>query len=107
IRPEDFSNKPFAPTMNYYIKATDEGDLIDNTLYQFWNLNFSNMMFAWTYKKIDIWVVGMGHSKNFIRRCDLLLKYVKNKFGLKGKIIKKEGFASTFQLNKPEHVLKN
>ncbi|MEJ2251669.1 MAG: hypothetical protein P8Y97_18680, partial [Candidatus Lokiarchaeota archaeon] len=52
----------------------------------------------------DQWVVGTGHSKNFIKRCDLLLKYVKSKFGLKGKIIKKEGFASTFQLDKPEHV---
>ncbi|MFX1452530.1 MAG: NAD(P)/FAD-dependent oxidoreductase, partial [Promethearchaeota archaeon] len=104
ITPEHFLEKPFAPIMNYYIKPEDEGDLNPNTLYQFWNLDFSNTMFAWMYKKNDLWVVGTGHTNNFIQRCDALLDYVKNHFNLEGKIIKKEGFASKIDLMNPDHV---
>jgi flavin-dependent dehydrogenase len=104
ITPEHFLEKHFAPTMNYYIKAESDGDLDPNTLYQFWNLDFSNMMFAWTYKKDDLWVVGTGHTNNFIQRCDALLEYVKENFNLNGEIVKKEGFASTFDLMNPDHV---
>jgi flavin-dependent dehydrogenase len=104
ITPEHFLEKPFAPTMNYYIKAESDGDLDPNTLYQFWNLDFSNTMFAWMYKKDDLWVVGTGHTDNFIQRCDALLDYVNNNFNLKGEILKKESFASTLDLMNPNHV---
>lgn len=104
LRPQDFSNKPFAPTMNYYLKTKGDGDLNPNTLYQFWNLEFSNLMFAWTYKKNDLWVVGSGHTNNLIERCDALLEYVKTKFNLEGEIVKKEGFASNLRLDNPNHV---
>ncbi|MHA1670738.1 MAG: NAD(P)/FAD-dependent oxidoreductase [Promethearchaeota archaeon] len=103
-RPEDFSRKPLAPTMNYYLKTEGDGDLDPHTLYQFWNLDFNNLMFAWTYKKNDLWVVGTGHTNNLIDRCDNLLKYVKNKFNLKGEIVKREGYASKFRLEAPNHV---
>jgi len=104
IRPEDFSQKPLAPTMNYYLKTEGDGDLDPHTLYQFWNLDFNNLMFAWTYKKNDLWVVGTSHTDNLIHRCDNLLNYVKDKFKLKGEIVKREGYASNFKLEAPNHV---
>jgi len=104
IKPEDFSRKPLAPTMNYYLKTEGDGDLDPHALYQFWNLDFNNLMFAWTYKKNDLWVVGTGHTDNIIARCDNLLKYVKDKFNLIGDIVKKEGYASTFKLEAPNHI---
>ncbi|MHA1191459.1 MAG: NAD(P)/FAD-dependent oxidoreductase [Promethearchaeota archaeon] len=104
IRPEDFSRKPLAPAMNYYLKTEGDGDLNPHALYQFWNLDFNNLMFAWTYKKNDLWVVGTGHTDNLIDRCDNLLNYVKDKFKLKGEIVKREGYASTFKLDAPNHV---
>lgn len=104
LKPQDFSQKPLAPTMNYYLKTIGDGDLDPHTLYQFWNLNYNNLMFAWTYKKNDLWVIGTGHTDNVIKRCDMLLKYVKNKFRLQGDIVKREGYASTFRLEAPNHV---
>jgi len=104
IKPEDFSRKPLAPTMNYYLKTKGDGDLDPHALYQFWNLDYNNLMFAWTYKKNDLWVVGTGHTDNLIERCDSLLKYVKDKFKLQGEIVKREGYASTFKLEAPNHV---
>lgn len=104
IRQDDFYKKPLAPTMNYYLKTEGDGDLDPHTLYQFWNLDFNNLMFAWTYKKNDLWVIGTGHTDNLIERCDNLLKYVQKKFNLQGEIVKREGFASTFKLDSPNHV---
>lgn len=104
LKPQDFSQKPLAPTMNYYLRTKGDGDLDPHTLYQFWNLNYNNLMFAWTYKKNDLWVIGTGHTDNIIERCDMLLKYVKNKFRLQGDIVKREGYASTFRLEAPNHV---
>ncbi len=104
MRPDDFYRKPLAPTMNYYLKTQGDGDLNPQTLYQFWNLDYNNLMFAWTYKKNDLWVVGTGHTDNLIERCDNLLNYVKEKFKLRGEIVKREGYASTFKLDAPNHV---
>lgn len=104
LRPKHFLDKPLAPTMNYYIKAPNDGDLDPNTLYQFWNLDFSNTMFAWTYKKNDLWVIGTGHTNDYIKKCNNLLNYIKKSFNLKGEIVKKEGFASTLNLLDPDHV---
>jgi len=104
LRPDDFSRKPLAPTMNYYLKTEGDGDLDPHALYQFWNLEYNNLMFAWTYKKNDLWVVGTGHTDNLIERCNNLLKYVQEKFGLNGEIVKREGYASTFKLDAPNHV---
>ncbi len=104
IRPDDFARKPLAPTMNYYLKTEGDGDLDPHTLYQFWNLEFNNLMFAWMYKKNELWVVGTGHTDNLIERCDNLLKYVQDKFGLQGEIVKREGYASIFKLDAPNHV---
>jgi len=104
IRPDDFYRKPLAPTMNYYLKTQGDGDLDPHILYQFWNLDYNNLMFAWTYKKNDLWVVGTGHTDSLIERCDNLLAYVKEKFKLQGEIVKREGYASNFKLDAPYHV---
>ncbi|MFW9865397.1 MAG: NAD(P)/FAD-dependent oxidoreductase [Candidatus Thorarchaeota archaeon] len=107
IRPQDFygkGEKSKGITLNYYIKAEREGSLNSNTLYQFWNLNFNNLMFAWTYKKNDLWVVGTGYTEDIIQHTNFLLNHVKKKFDFEGEIVKKEGFASKFRLYEPDHV---
>jgi flavin-dependent dehydrogenase len=107
LRPQDFYGKGERArgiTMNYYIESENEGELNPNTLYQFWNLDFNDLMFAWVYKKNDLWVVGTGYTENVIEHCDLLLEYVKKKFNFDGAIIKKEGYASKFRLHEPKHV---
>lgn len=107
LRPQDFYGKGERArgiTMNYYIESENEGELKPNTLYQFWNLDFNNLMFAWVYKKNNLWVVGTGYTENVVEHCDLLLDYVKKKFNFDGAIIKKEGYASKFRLHEPKHV---
>ncbi len=104
LRPQDYLKKAPSGTLNYYINADDDGELDPHTLYQFWNLNFSNLMFAWTYKKNDLWVIGTGYTENIKEHCDTLLEYVKNKFNFEGKIVKKEGYASRFRLHDPKHT---
>ncbi|GAJ16789.1 unnamed protein product, partial [marine sediment metagenome] len=47
--------------LNYYFTA--DGNLEQDKLYQFWNIEFNNMMFAWVYNKTlddgkDYWVIG-------------------------------------------------
>ncbi|MHA1802157.1 MAG: NAD(P)/FAD-dependent oxidoreductase, partial [Candidatus Heimdallarchaeaceae archaeon] len=44
LRPEDFSSKSSGATLNYYIDG--EADLDPEALYQFWNLDWNNAMFA-------------------------------------------------------------
>lgn len=107
IRPQDYHGKgerAAGITLNYYLRTDGDGDLDPNTLYQFWNIDFNNLMFAWTYKKNDLWVVGTGYTENIKEHCDLLLEYVKTKYNLEGEIVKREGFASKFRLNDPKHV---
>ncbi len=104
IRPQDFQEKKPGITLNYYLKCENDGGLDPNALYQFWNLDFSNLMFAWTYKKNDLWVVGTGHDNDVKGHCDDLLKYVKNKFNFDGEIVKREGYGSKFCLKDPNHT---
>ncbi len=62
MRSEDFEKKSTGATINYNFDG--EGDLEPNRLYQYWNLEYNNMMFAWIYKKDDLWVIGTGYDKN-------------------------------------------
>lgn len=107
IRTQDYYEKgKTSPgiTLNYYIKPEDEGLLNENCLYQFWNMDFCNLMFAWVYKKNDLWVVGTGYTEEIVKHTNLLLEYVAQKFKLKGPIVKKEGFATQFKLDDLKHV---
>jgi len=71
LRPQDFGASTGSGGMNYYIGGP--ADLDPTTLYQFWNLEFSDAMFAWIYLKTlddgkDYWVVGTGCVDDAIER---------------------------------------
>ena len=85
--------------LNYYFTA--DGYLEPDKLYQFWNIEFNNMMFAWVYNKTlddgkDYWVVGTGYDKDVIKRLDGFFDHVKELYQLKNvEIVKKEGYSSS------------
>ena len=59
--------------LNYYFTA--DGNLETDKLYQFWDIEYNNMMFAWVYNKTlndgkDYWVVGTGYDKDIYMRLD-------------------------------------
>ncbi len=71
LRPKDaFIKGSSGAALNYYF--TCDGDLELDTLYQFWDIEFNNMMFAWIYNKTlnngnDYWVVGTGYDKEITK----------------------------------------
>ena len=85
--------------LNYYFTA--DGNLEPDKLYQFWNIEFNNMMLAWVYNKTlddgnDYWVVGTGYDKDVIKRLDGFFDHVKELYQLKNvEIVKKEGYSSS------------
>lgn len=62
LRPQDFLEaRSSGGGINFYIDGP--ADLSPTTIYQFWNLDYSDAMFAWIYTKTleddrDYWVVG-------------------------------------------------
>ncbi len=96
IRPKDFEKRSTGATVNYYFDG--EGDLDPNRLYQYWNLEYNNMMFAWIYKKNDLWVIGTGYDKNISKVGQNFFEFVKREYNLKGEVVKKEGFSSTMNM---------
>ena len=97
LQPEYFENKSMGTALNYYFKGT--GDLDPNKLYMFYDRDFCPLMFAWVYLKDDKWVIGTGANENIIDYAQRFFKHVKEKYSLKGKIVKKEGFASTQKIS--------
>jgi len=95
-RPQDFENKSSGATVNYYFKG--KTDLDSKCLYQYWNLDFNNMMFAWIYKKNYLWVIGTGYDKGVSKKGLDFFNYVKQKYSLEGEIIGKEGFSSNMNM---------
>jgi flavin-dependent dehydrogenase len=104
IRPEDFEKKFTGATLNFYLKFESDGDLKPNVLYQFWDYNYCNQMFAWVYKKSDLWVVGTGYSEKIREHAEAFLDYIKQQFHLEGEIVKKEGFSNTINLQGDRQV---
>jgi len=108
LRPEDFKRKSMGATLNYYIDG--DGDLDPNTLYQFWNLNWNDVMFAWVYMKTlddgqDYWVVGTGcNTGNVQTRQNSFYKHITKEFSLTGEIVKKEGYSHSIDMNSPNRV---
>jgi geranylgeranyl reductase family protein len=95
LRPDDFHPRSSGVAVNYYYSGG--GNLDPSTLYMFYSLEFSPLMFAWVYKKDDFWVVGTGSDKEpmeYVRRFD---SYVKERYGLRGDLVRKEGFASPME----------
>ena len=97
LQPDYFSNKKTGTALNYYFKGT--GDLDPNKLYMYYNREFCPLMFAWVYLKDDKWVIGTGANENVMEYAKRFFNHVKEKYSLKGKIVKKEGFASTQKIS--------
>jgi geranylgeranyl reductase family protein len=95
MRPQDFDRKTSGATINYYFVG--KAKLDPNTLYMFYNREFCPLMFAWIYLKDDKWVIGTGADKNPLEYVDRFFNYVKEKYELRGKVVKKEGFSSTLR----------
>jgi geranylgeranyl reductase family protein len=93
LQPESFDKKRLGTAINYYFKG--EGNLDSNKLYMYYNREFCPLMFAWVYLKDEKWVIGTGANENAVDYAERFFNYVKEKYSLKGKIVKKEGFAST------------
>ncbi len=108
LRPQDFKGKSVGATLNYYIDG--EANLDPETLYQFWNLDWNNAMFAWIYKKTlddnkDYWVVGTGYNHGNITEIqELFYNSMKEKFKISGEIIKKEGYSSSIDMYSKDRV---
>ncbi len=103
LHPEDFIEKFSGATLNYYIDG--KSTLNPNTLYQFWNLDWNDAMFAWVYMKTledgkDYWVVGTGcNSGKIIDRQALFYAYIQKQYQLEGSIVKKEGYSSNIDMS--------
>jgi flavin-dependent dehydrogenase len=95
LRPKDFDKKASGATVNYYFVG--DANLDPNTLYMFYRREFCPLMFAWVYLKDDKWVIGTGANGNPLEYADRFFNYVKEKYGLRGEIVKKEGFSSTLK----------
>ena len=95
MQPQDFDKKASGATVNYYFVG--DANLDPNTLYMFYNREFCPLMFAWVYLKDDKWVIGTGANENPSEYADRFFNYVKEKYELRGEIVKKEGFSSTLK----------
>jgi geranylgeranyl reductase len=95
MRPQDFDKKASGETVNYYFVG--DAKLDPNTLYMFYNREFCPLMFAWVYLKDDKWVIGTGANQKPLEYADRFFNYVKEKYELRGEIVKKEGFSSTLK----------
>ena len=108
LRPNDFADKYTGGTLNYYIDGT--ADMDPHTLYQFWNMEWNNAMFAWAYTKTlddgkDYWVIGTGaNDSNIKERQDAFYQYIKDKFHVNGNIVKKEGYTVTIDMLSKERI---
>jgi flavin-dependent dehydrogenase len=108
MRPGEFSTTSKGATINYYIDGA--GDLDRNTLYQFWNLDWNDAMFAWAYMKTlddgkDYWVVGTGcNTGRVLDRQKLLYEFFQKEFNFSGEIVKREGYSHSIDLSSDEKV---
>ena len=95
-------------TLNYYFTAN--GDLQPDTLYQFWNVEFNDAMFAWVYNKTlndgqDYWVVGTGYKEDIYLHLDKFFDHVKALYHLSNvKIVKKEGYSASMVLQADQRI---
>jgi len=102
LRPEDFDERSSGATLNYYIDGTSTAD--PKKLYQFWNIDYNNMMFAWVYFKSDLLVVGTGYDKGIAQVQKRFYEFCKEKFNIQGEIVKKEGYSSTINFDNEDRI---
>lgn len=94
LRPADFG-KAAGGTLNYYFVG--EGDVDMNTLYLVHKREFSPLMFSWIYYKDDKIVIGTGADKDVLHYAQAFFSHVEEKYNLRGKIVRKEGYSSTLK----------
>jgi flavin-dependent dehydrogenase len=92
LRPTHFLQKAPGGAMNYY--CTGEGDLDPHALYMINIKAYAPIMFAWIYKKDDLWVIGTGAEHDLKAYADRFYEYACQEYKFKGEIVRKEGFAS-------------
>ncbi|MCP5059086.1 MAG: NAD(P)/FAD-dependent oxidoreductase [bacterium] len=108
LRPQDFGENASGGGMNYYVDG--DANLDPNTLYQFWDLEFSDAMFAWIYTKTlddgkDYWCIGTGCVEGDIReRQQLFYEHVRKKFELRGRIVETEEFLTAIDMKSADRV---
>jgi digeranylgeranylglycerophospholipid reductase len=95
LRPQDFEEKKAGAAINLYFSG--DADLDPNTLYIFYNREFSPLMFSWVYLKDDQWVIGTGADREPLRYAERFFGHVKNKYSLRGEIVRREGFSSSIK----------
>jgi len=95
LRPEDFKQQNTGAAVNLYF--TGETDLDPNTLYMFYDREFSSLMFSWVYLKDDQWVIGTVADNEPVRYVERFFEHVKERYGLRGDIVRKEGFSSSIK----------
>jgi len=108
LRPEDFGERVSGGGINYYVDGP--ADIDPRTLYQFWDLEFSDAMFAWIYTKTlddgkDTWCVGTGCVGGDIRqRQERFFAHVKDRFRLRGKVVQTEEFRTAMDMKSSNRV---
>jgi flavin-dependent dehydrogenase len=108
IKDGGFQKGSTGAALNYYFTAN--GNLEPDKLYQFWDIEYNNMMFAWVYNKTlddgkDYWVVGTGYDKDIYMRLDSFFEHIKELYQLKNvKIVKKEGYSSSMTFSDEERI---
>ncbi|MCJ7718147.1 MAG: NAD(P)/FAD-dependent oxidoreductase [Anaerolineales bacterium] len=106
--PGGFQKGSSGAALNYYFTAS--GDLERDKLYQFWNIEYNNMMFAWVYNKTladgkDYWVVGTGYDKDITQRLDLFFDHIKDRYNLTNvQVVKKEGYSSSMTFSGDDRI---
>jgi geranylgeranyl reductase family protein len=93
LNPASLEKNRLGTAINYYFEG--KANLDPNKLYMYYNREFCPLMFAWVYLKDEKWVIGTGANENAVEYADRFYNHVKEKYSLQGKIVKKEGFAST------------
>jgi len=108
LRPQDFGDNATGGGINYYVDGP--ADIDPETLYQFWDLAFSDAMFAWIYTKTlddgkDYWCIGTGCVAGDIEeRQKLFYEHVKEKFNVQGNIVETEEFLTAIDMKSGDRV---
>ena len=104
----EFQKGSTGAALNYYF--TSDCDLETDKLYQFWNIDFNNMMFAWIYNKTlndgkDYWVIGTGYDEDIYAHLDSFFDHVKEIYNLQNvEIVKKEGYSSSMAFGDEDRI---
>jgi flavin-dependent dehydrogenase len=91
----EFAPRVTGTAINYYFRG--ESNVEPDTLYIFFNKEFSNLMFSWLYYKDDQLVVGTSSDTEPSRYAERFYGHVEDKFRLEGEISRREGYVTSYQ----------